>query len=99
MPVALILIDALSASYLTPDILPAVYEVGRGAFAGPIENIYAYRGIEATLFTGLFPDEHGVWGEFRPSRRWLSESGAEGGGQNEVKPAMDLLAHNAISLG
>jgi hypothetical protein len=32
-----------------------------------MENIYAFRGIEATLFTGLSPAEHGVWGEFRPA--------------------------------
>jgi hypothetical protein len=35
--------------------------------SSPMENMYAYRGIEATLFTGCTPAEHGVWGEFRPA--------------------------------
>ncbi|HWQ12881.1 MAG TPA: alkaline phosphatase family protein [Roseiflexaceae bacterium] len=67
MPVALLLVDALSPVYVAAGALPAVQSHGRAGFAGPLANMYAYRGIEATLFTGRFPDEHGIWGEFRPA--------------------------------
>lgn len=67
MPVAMILVDALSAYYPTTGALPLLGEIARDGVATPLQNIYAYRGIEATLFTGRRLDEHGVWGEFRPS--------------------------------
>ncbi len=75
MPLALILVDALSAAYVSRATLPAICDLADGGLAGPLTNLYAYRGIEATLFTGRFPAEHGVWGEFRPApkvqARWL----------------------------
>ncbi len=65
MPVALILVDALAARYAKQ--LPSLRKISDGGFAGSMRNIYAYRGIEATLFTGRPPSVHGVWGEFRPN--------------------------------
>ena len=67
MAVALILIDALSPVYVSRETLPELYNLADNGFIGPLANIYAYRGIEATLFTGQWPDEHGVWGEFSPT--------------------------------
>ena len=67
MPIALILVDALAAAYVSPATLPALYALSAGGSRQPLENIYAYRGIEATLFSGRFPSEHGIWGEFRPA--------------------------------
>jgi hypothetical protein len=75
MAVALILVDALSPAYVAPATLPTVCALAEGGWAGPMANLYAYRGIEATLFTGRFPDEHGVWGEFRPARPAPQEAG------------------------
>ena len=67
MSFALILVDALSAVYVSRATLPALCDLAEGGFAGPMANLYAYRGIEATLFTGQFPADHGVWGEFQPA--------------------------------
>lgn len=67
MAVALILIDALSPAYVSRQTLPGLTDLAGSGFMGPLANIYAYRGIEATLFTGQWPDEHGVWGEFSPA--------------------------------
>ncbi len=66
MPLAVILIDALSAAYISQATLPVICDLAEGGFAEPLANLYAYRGIEATLFTGRFPADHGVWGEFWP---------------------------------
>ncbi len=87
MPVALILVDALSASYPSEGVLPSVAEIARDGMSSPMANIYAYRGIEATLFTGRTPAEHGVWGEFQPT------SHPKRGG------IMERLGHMAINLG
>jgi len=74
MPLALILVDALSAAYVSRALFSTICDLTAGGFAGPLANLYAYRGIEATLFTGRFPADHGIWGEFRPAppklERW-----------------------------
>ena len=67
MPVALILVEGLSPSYILSGALPSVAHIAAGGMTSPMENMYAYRGIEATLLTGRPPAEHGVWGEFRPT--------------------------------
>ena len=88
MPLALFLVDALSTAYVSGQTLPAIRNVARGGFAGSLANIYAYRGIEATLFTGLAPSEHGVWGEFRPAPAAPAR-----------EPMLDRLARLAIRIG
>lgn len=97
MPVALILVDALSASYPAGGSLPAVAEIARGGLASPLENIYAYRGIEATLFTGRAPAEHGVWGEFRP-RSEPHRGGPLGDLCRSLIAAGDLLPSDRLRL-
>ncbi len=88
MPLALILVDALPPSYVSQQTLPSICELAHDGYAGPLTNIYAYRGIEATLFTGLFPSEHGVWGEFRPAPPTQSK-----------EPVLDRLARLSIAVG
>lgn len=85
MPLALILVDALSAVYVSRSTLPAIDALAQSGFAGSLANIYAYRGIEATLFTGLSPAEHGVWGEFRPAPPTMAQ-----------EPVLDRMARIAI---
>lgn len=67
MAVALILVDALSASYPVEAEMASVRDMAQDGIACPMENMYAYRGIEATLFSGQSMAEHGIWGEFRPA--------------------------------
>jgi|GEM_PF-1394370 len=67
MPVALLLVDALSPVYVSRATLPVLWEFVRDGYAGPLQNLYAFRGIEATLFSGRTPAEHGVWAEYRPT--------------------------------
>jgi hypothetical protein len=51
--------------------------------------MFAFRGIEATLFTGIYPNQHGIWAEYdSPSdqtNRWVNLS--------------DLILKNKVSLG
>jgi hypothetical protein len=97
MPIALILVDALAAAYVTPATLPALYELSEGGMAGPLENIYAYRGIEATLFSGRYPSEHGVWGEFRPADCTRPEKVFERLGRGMIEIG-DLLPSDRLRL-
>lgn len=88
MPVALILIDALPPAYVSHARLPVVADLAQDGWAGPLANIYAYRGIEATLFSGKLPSEHGVWGEFRPTSE-----------PHQPDRLRDRVAHLAIWAG
>lgn len=97
MPIALILVDALAAAYVTPATLPALYELSDGGTAGPLENIYAYRGIEATLFSGRYPSEHGVWGEFRPANCARAEKVFERLGRGMIAIG-DMLPSDRLRL-
>src|SRR3954454_17040837 len=97
MPIALILIDAFAATYVSPATLPALYALSAGGTAQSLENIYAYRGIEATLFSGRFPSEHGVWGEFRPADGARPERLVERFGRSLIEIG-DMLPSDRLRL-
>jgi hypothetical protein len=97
MPIALILVDALAAAYVSHATLPTLYEFSDGGTAGPLENIYAYRGIEATLFSGRYPSEHGVWGEFCPANRTRPEKLSERLGRGMIQLG-DMLPSDRLRL-
>jgi predicted AlkP superfamily pyrophosphatase or phosphodiesterase len=60
----MILIDAFSKAYCSPKYTPFLHELGKDGTLTNLKPIFAFRGIEATMFTGLSPDVHNVWTEF-----------------------------------
>jgi len=60
----MILIDGFSSSYLSKKSAPFLYDVAREGFSCQIRPAFAFRGIETTIFTGLWPEKHGTWTEF-----------------------------------
>jgi len=73
MTTLMMLIDAFSASYLTREDAPYLHEIFQESMIS-LEPMFAFRGIEATVFTGLWPSEHGIWTEFRLTRTRSSSS-------------------------
>jgi len=63
-PVFMILIDAFAHSYISKECTPFIYSLLKQGKCATIEPMFAYRGIEATLFTGTTPNTHKIWTEF-----------------------------------
>lgn len=63
-PLLMILLDAASIHYLSSGYMPFLYGFAKNNKLIELESLFAYRGIEATLFTGKKPNEHGIWTEF-----------------------------------
>lgn len=61
----MILVDAFSKTYLAEDSTPFIYAMARDGFSAHIKPLFAFEGIEATIFTGMWPNVHDVWTEFR----------------------------------
>lgn len=65
MGVLLVLLDAFSNDYLNSEHTPFLVEMAKNGVARPLAPMFAFRGIEATIFTGEWPLVHNVWTEFR----------------------------------
>src|SRR5665647_2469660 len=63
--VIMILIDAFSFDYLSKKNTPFLWCLKDAGTAYQLEPVFAFRGIEATIFTGRYPEDHKVWTEFR----------------------------------
>ena len=62
--VILVQLDALSYSYFGPQYTPFLHRFSRDGAAGRLQTMLAYDGINASIFTGTWPDEHGIWTKF-----------------------------------
>ena len=60
----MILIDAFSKTYFSKKYTPFLYELSRDGVFTHVEPLFAFRGIETTIFTGFWPNIHNVWTEF-----------------------------------
>jgi len=60
----MILIDAFSRVYCSKNYTPFLHELADNGIFTPVEPLFAFRGIEATIFTGVWPNIHNVWTEF-----------------------------------
>jgi predicted AlkP superfamily pyrophosphatase or phosphodiesterase len=65
MGVLLILIDAFSYQYLNQEYTPFLSQMADDGALKPLAPMFAFRGIEATIFTGEWPPVHNVWTEFK----------------------------------
>lgn len=63
--VAMIMLEGFSETYLSRQHTPFLYELADQGSHATLEPMFAFRGIEATIFTGLYPNQHGIWTEFR----------------------------------
>ena len=60
----IILIDAFSKTYLSKEFTPFIYNLSKHGINTHIEPLFAFKGIETTIFTGEWPNVHNVWTEF-----------------------------------
>ena len=60
----MILIDAFSKTYFSKKYTPFLYNLSRNGGLTHIEPLFAFKGIETTIFTGVWPSVHNVWTEF-----------------------------------
>jgi len=54
-------LDAVRYDYLNPRDTPFMYKMAKKGISGPLSTILGFDGIAATIFTGTYPDVHGVW--------------------------------------
>ena len=60
----IILIDAFPRTYLSKEFTPFIYNLSHNGINTHIEPLFAFKGIETTIFTGEWPNVHNVWTEF-----------------------------------
>lgn len=60
----MILIDAFSKTYFSKKYTPFLYDLSQDGVLTYIEPLFAFKGIETTIFTGMWPNIHNVWTEF-----------------------------------
>ncbi len=65
MKTVIILIDAFSITYLSDEYTPYIYRISKEGLSSYLKPMFAFRGIETTLFTGKWPSEHGIFAEMR----------------------------------
>jgi predicted AlkP superfamily pyrophosphatase or phosphodiesterase len=58
------LIDAFPKTYLSKKFTPFIYNLSQHGVLTHIEPLFAFKGIETTIFTGLWPSVHNIWTEF-----------------------------------
>ena len=61
----MILIDAFSQVYLSDKYTPFLRSLAETGVSSTLDPIFAFRGIETTIFTGVWPSSHNVWTEFK----------------------------------
>jgi predicted AlkP superfamily pyrophosphatase or phosphodiesterase len=62
---ALIMLEGFSETYLSKKYTPFLYQLAASNSHVKLQPMFAFRGIEATIFTGLEPTQHGIWTEFK----------------------------------
>lgn len=67
----MILIDAFSKTYCTPKYTPFLYHLAQEGILTHLKPLFAFRGIDTTIFTGMFPNVHNVWTEFCFVRKFI----------------------------
>ncbi len=63
--VLLVLVDAFSQVYLSNKYTPFLCSLAEDGISRTLDPLFVFRGIETTLFTGVWPSVHNVWTEFK----------------------------------
>lgn len=61
----LILLDAFSRVYLSNKYTPFLCSLAENGISSTLDPLFVFRGIETTIFTGVWPNSHNVWTEFK----------------------------------
>lgn len=59
----MVCIDAFSRAYISKEYTPFLSELASRGIATSLSPLFAFRGIETTMFTGVWPEVHGIWTE------------------------------------
>ncbi|MHA1377720.1 MAG: alkaline phosphatase family protein [Candidatus Helarchaeota archaeon] len=59
--IVMIMLDALGYDKISKDDSPFLYQLAEKSINARIKPLLAYRGIEPTIFSGLYPDKHRIW--------------------------------------
>lgn len=59
------MVDALGFSRIDPNDTPFLHKLMKESVGARISPLMAFRGIEATLFSGFYPETHGVWTDYQ----------------------------------
>jgi predicted AlkP superfamily pyrophosphatase or phosphodiesterase len=57
-------LDGFKTDYLSEEKTPFMYKFSQEALVGEYQPLLAFTGIGVSIFTGVTPQEHGVWVEF-----------------------------------
>jgi len=69
--VFLIQLDALSYSYFTSKQTPLLHQFAQNGIKGRLETMLAYDGINASIFTGTWPEQNNIWTRYKLAHNWL----------------------------
>ncbi|NVM02878.1 MAG: hypothetical protein HWN67_11110, partial [Candidatus Helarchaeota archaeon] len=57
----MLIIDALGYARISKKYSPFLFHLAKNGIFARIEPLLAFRGIEPTIFSGLYPDQHNIW--------------------------------------
>lgn len=63
--VLMILLDAFSQVYFSKRYTPFMCGLAENGVSSTLDPMFAYRGIDTSIFTGVWPSIHNVWTEFK----------------------------------
>jgi len=61
----MILVDAFSQVYFSKRYTPFIHSLAENGISSTLDPMFAYTGIDTTIFTGVWPNVHNVWTEFK----------------------------------
>jgi hypothetical protein len=90
----LILTDAFSKAYFSTKETPFLHDISRDGIVTHVKPLFAFKGIETTIFTGLWPKDHNVWTEFCFADELIDKKGRL---FQAVTAAADLLPNDMLN--
>ncbi|MFX1450628.1 MAG: alkaline phosphatase family protein [Promethearchaeota archaeon] len=57
----MLMLDAFGYTNISKKYSPFLYQLATNSIFGEIKPLFAFRGIEPTIFSGLYPDQHNIW--------------------------------------
>ncbi len=61
----MLMLEGFASTYLSRETSPFLNDIAGRGQTSTLAPMFAFRGIEASIFTGLYPCDHKVWTEFK----------------------------------
>ncbi len=61
----MLMLEGFASTYLSRETSPFLNDIADRGQISTLAPMFAFRGIEASIFTGLYPCDHRVWTEFK----------------------------------